>query len=392
LPAWAQRNIVNLSEARRQTALRFLRDLRLQGFSQQTVISYIQTFRVLGSNGKPYEELTAEDLAVWMEKTSSNGWSVNTVNMTRKNAKRFLRWVHGCKSSKDPTPEPLKVIRKLTMRRELPRQIFSREEIKRLLDACDNQRDRAMLFVAYESGARLGEILGMKVGDAEFDQFGAKIHISGKTGARIIRLIESVPDFRLWLSMHPQKTDPQAPVWTSLKRKGEPIGDMGFQMVLQRLQKRAGITKHIHPHLIRHTRATHLATVLTEAQMRMFFGWTKRSDMPEVYVHLSGRDVDATLLKHYGIELEAPTESALEPKTCAWCRAANSPSAKFCQGCNAPLDPASAQRAAENQKKKMEFMDRILERLHQEAPSVLDNIFRESKKEMAELATMSHEE
>jgi integrase/recombinase XerD len=50
--------------------------------------------------------------------------------------------------------------------------------------------------------------------------------------------------------------------------------------------------------------------------MREYFGWTKSSDMPKVYVHLSGRDVDSTLLKHYGIKVEVPKEKEFEPKAC----------------------------------------------------------------------------
>lgn len=50
--------------------------------------------------------------------------------------------------------------------------------------------------------------------------------------------------------------------------------------------------------------------MLTEAQMRVYFGWIKDSEIPSIYVRLSGRDVDATLLKHYGVKAEEPSETA----------------------------------------------------------------------------------
>ena len=40
-----------------------------------------------------------------------------------------------------------------------------------------------------------------------------------------------------------------------------------------------------------------MANYLTEAQMNVYFGWTQGSDMPGVYVHLSGRDIDDAILK-----------------------------------------------------------------------------------------------
>jgi len=47
-----------------------------------------------------------------------------------------------------------------------------------------------------------------------------------------------------------------------------------------------------------------MANYLTEAQMNLYFGWVQGSDMPSVYVHLSGRDVDDAILKANGIITE----------------------------------------------------------------------------------------
>jgi site-specific recombinase XerD len=68
-----------------------------------------------------------------------------------------------------------------------------------------------------------------------------------------------------------------------------------------KLAKMAKIGKNVYPHLFRHSRATHLADKLTEAQMKIYFGWSGRSDVPSVYVHLSGRDVEEAILKLHGV-------------------------------------------------------------------------------------------
>ncbi len=55
---------------------------------------------------------------------------------------------------------------------------------------------------------------------------------------------------------------------------------------------------------------------LKEPEMREFFGWGKNSEMPAVYVHLSGRDVDNSVLGIYGIkEAESFQEPVLEVET-----------------------------------------------------------------------------
>jgi integrase/recombinase XerD len=44
-----------------------------------------------------------------------------------------------------------------------------------------------------------------------------------------------------------------------------------------------------------------MANYLTEAKMNAYFGWIQGSDMPSIYVHLSGRDIDDAVLKANGI-------------------------------------------------------------------------------------------
>lgn len=117
--------------------------------------------------------------------------------------------------------------------------------------------------------------------------------------------------------------------------------------------------------------------------MREYFGWRKNSDMPEVYVHLSMRNVNEALLKHYGIKVEAAKEDTLTPKVCPWCKTMNSPSARFCQSCNVPLDPVSATKAAESQKQKFQFVMDVFSDLAKGAS--LEDALRDRRKELQAL-------
>jgi len=60
--------------------------------------------------------------------------------------------------------------------------------------------------------------------------------------------------------------------------------------------------------------------------------------MPSIYVHLSGRDVDSSVLSIYGIK---DTSEAAEPKLkaelCPRCKEANDPASRFCHKCGLPL-------------------------------------------------------
>lgn len=145
----------------------------------------------------------------------------------------------------------------------------------------------------------------MKIGDIEFDQYGALINVDGKTGKREIRLVESVDILKKWLKVHPRGEDPDAALCWS--QKGGSLARYSWSRILTKLAERAGIEKKVHPHLLIHFRATHLVEEgLTEMQLRKIFGWTRKSNMPSVYVHLSRQDTDEAILNLHGIEFDSP--------------------------------------------------------------------------------------
>jgi integrase/ribosomal protein L40E len=385
-----------LSSARQRKVEEFLKEKVLQGREPTTIRCYLEAILTLGTDGKPYEELTREDLLEWMQrlpylrKDGKNGgkYHPNTVEKLKRLGKSFLLWVHNNGDGRKEVPETLKVIRYKQPRIDLRKDILSEEDVRKLVDAAERQRDRALIFVCYESGARAGELLSLRLRDVKLDRYGAVLLLKGKTGTRRIRLIQSVPDLQLWLNMHPFKDDPDAPLWISRQGGVKPITKMRFCELLKTCARRAGLQKHVHPHLLRHSRATHLASVLTEAQMREFFGWTKRSQMPAIYVHLSGRDVDKTLLRHYGIEVdEAKRSEALEPIDCPRCQSKSPPGAKFCVRCGMALSREAIAAHKEPSEVADELMGLLIRELIRTEPERLERILRsqEIKQRLAEL-------
>jgi integrase len=179
-----------------------------------------------------------------------------------------------------------------------------------------------------------------------FDQFGAILRVSGKTGDRRVRVISSAPALTTWLEHYEGADDPEAYLWPPRSNSNHdtnyPAVHGSILKMLNVLAKRAGIKKHVHPHLFRHSRATILASKLTEAQMKEYFGWTQSSKMASTYVHLSGRDVDKALLAIYHINPEqaSETQASLKMKSCSRCKEENAPSSRFCSRCGNPLDIA----------------------------------------------------
>lgn len=169
---------------------------------------------------------------------------------------------------------------------KLPEELLTPDDIGALMDFADDTMQRALIITLYETGCRVGELLGLCRKHIQMDAMGAVLIMDGKTGMRRVRVIEAAPFLDEWISEGSFKQE-------------EPIFQISYAAFRKRLQVlaiRASIAKRIYPHLFRHSRATFLAGYLTEAQLCSYHGWTIGSSMTRIYVHLRSQDLDSTLL------------------------------------------------------------------------------------------------
>ncbi len=157
-----------------------------------------------------------------------------------------------------------------TDRVELPRtwrrlpNALSRDEVARLLDAGDPDartywRDRALLEFAYASGVRVSELIGLKLRDVDMAEGLATV--AGK-GAKE-RLVPVGRTALRALDAYLRETRPRlarggAEAAVFLNARGRPLSRMGVWKILRRMSERAGITRRVTPHTLRHSFATHL--------------------------------------------------------------------------------------------------------------------------------------
>jgi len=82
------------------------------------------------------------------------------------------------------------------------------DDVKPMIDETKNARDAALIAVAFDSGARSGELKSLTVGDVSDHEQGLQIFVDGKKGQRSVSLIPAVPYLNRWLSDHPAPDDP----------------------------------------------------------------------------------------------------------------------------------------------------------------------------------------
>jgi site-specific recombinase XerD len=334
---------------------RFLDHLESRGVTLSRRIRYLIDLTRLADmfNAKNFEDASKQDIERIILEHGRLNLSDATKTGFRVATKRFYRWL------KDPNdleyPPEVKWIKTTTKNGHnmLPEDLLTEEEVMALVAAAERPRDKALVAMIYDSGGRIGELLTLQRRNVTFDEHGAVIVVDGKTGQRRERLILSVPFLAEWMEAHPQKL-PEAPLWVH-SRQGchqdgiVPMDYYSARKLLLRLKAKAKLKKAVNPHAFRHARATHLAKLLTEAQMKQMFGWTQDSKMAARYVHLSGRDVDDALLRAHGLQPRVEEETPkLTVVKCVRCGLQNSTIHKLCSRCGMPLDLKTALEMKEN--------------------------------------------
>ncbi len=155
-------------------------------------------------------------------------------------------------------------------RLELPRtwrrlpDVISREEALRLLEAPDVAdrlywRDKALLEFAYATGVRVSELITIQVRDLALAEAFATVFGKGSK-ERIVPVgrsaVRALDLYLRELRPHLDRGHGEGAVF--LSGQGRPLSRMGVWKILRKHVKRAGITKRVKPHTIRHTFATHL--------------------------------------------------------------------------------------------------------------------------------------
>lgn len=340
---WAQRTLDNLPTNRRRDVQGFLQVLSDDGVTQGTQQIYIRMLKTLDGS-KSYKQQTEGDIRAWARVLDAS-YAPETAALYKLKARKFLTWIHRSHLNGQKYPPCVRWIKRKRDKANYGGEVLTPAEIKSLIGAASNQRNRALLFLGYEAGLRASELTNLKIKDIEFDQFGAILRINGKTGQRRVRVHDAAPDLLAWVNLCPHKGNSEAPLWPSQKTRTRPIKRRTLTALVKKCAKNAGLTKRISPHSLRHARCTHLCGVLREPQLRVYFGWSPNSKTPSRYVHLSGADLDSDLFEYWGIKPreDGDQEGPLKAKVCSRCSTENSATARFCWRCWAAFDTAKSE-------------------------------------------------
>ena len=234
------------------TALRqrMIEDMRLRNFSPHTIEAYVLAVKQFARHfGQSPEQLSAEQARQYLlhlVQDQKASWS--RYNLARCG----LQFLYRVTLGRDEWFKKLPCAR---VPRKLP-TVLSPDEVRRLLDVvAHHPKHKALLITLYGAGLRISEALNLKPGDIDGQRM--FIHVRSGKGNKdrmvklSVHLLAVLRDY--WRACHPdlwlfpQTRDPQ-----------RPMDEGTAHRIVSRSARRAGITRRVSPHTLRHSYATHL--------------------------------------------------------------------------------------------------------------------------------------
>lgn len=153
---------------------------------------------------------------------------------------------------------PAKTVRAPKASRQLPK-VLDVDQLGVLLDSQISNileiRDKAMFEIFYSSGLRLSELVSLDIADADCDEAVVRVRHGKGSKERWIPLgSKAITAIRNWLLVRPDLTTDA--LFTS--KQGKRISQRAVQLRLEQAAQKNGLVEHVHPHMLRHSFASHL--------------------------------------------------------------------------------------------------------------------------------------
>jgi len=264
-----------------------------RGLAERTVASYRGDLARWEDwcEGEDVPPLEAEpdDVRGFLAAERERGLSERSVSRALSAMRGFYRF---CVAAGRRETDPTELVKARELPRRLPRAL-SREEVATILrqpdvDSPAGVRDRAMLEVAYGSGLRVSELVGLHGADLQLEE--GFIRCRGKGGKE--RLVPLGRQARRWVERYvagPRQgyLRSRAEPHLFLTQKGGSMSRQWFGRLLKRYADAAGIDPdRVSPHVLRHSFATHLLEGDADLRAVQLMLGHARIATTEIYTHV----------------------------------------------------------------------------------------------------------
>ena len=224
---------------------------KLEGLSKKTLISYKNfLLRLNVFFTKPCSTITTMDLRMFLSMVSKDR-QASTVNGYITYLKNFFGWLQNEEYIfKNPAA-------KLAFTK-VPKIIlegYKPDNLEKLRDACETEKEKALFELLESTACRISEISNITVNDINWSE--RSIKVTGKGNKQRIVYFSSRAKLHIkkYLATRKGKSDY---IFISDHAPYQPIKQRALQLIINKIQKRSGVTERVHCHKFRRTQATYL--------------------------------------------------------------------------------------------------------------------------------------
>jgi integrase/recombinase XerD len=250
-------------------------ELKVRGFSPLTVRNYsFFVKKFLQKINKEVDDLNEDDVKEYLGGMFEDK-SKNTVMLAAASLKFFF--VEILKKDFSNVKMPKK-------ERKLP-DVLTKEEVKLFIEGADNIKSKLIISLLYSSGMRVSELVNMKVEDLDLNEKIGWVR-KGKGGKdRLLTISTNLSDeLREFFS---EKGKDYVYVFS----KSKPLTTRNIQKIIKGTRERAGITKKVTPHTLRHSFATHLLEQGNDIRLIQAMLGHSSLNTTQMYTHISSQQI-----------------------------------------------------------------------------------------------------
>ena len=225
---------------------------RIDGLSDKTLGNYRCNLEMFAARvNKSAAKVTTDDIRGYISYLDETRHLKDTSLQTHINTLRaFFGWLHTEEKIKK---NPMSKIKSLKLDKKGARQALTVEELERLRDACKTYREKALIEFLVSTGCRLSEIAQLRAADLNLAD--RSVQVTGKGDKD--RVVYFSVRARLMVQEYIVQRKGGDGLFVSNKSPYEPLKPRAIQRIVRSLSERAGLEGRVHPHLLRHTFATH---------------------------------------------------------------------------------------------------------------------------------------
>ncbi len=263
---------------------RMLEELQRRNYSPATIRSYVRHVAVFAQYfNRPPDQLGAEHIReyqLYLVRERKLAWS--TYNQIVSALRFFYAKTLNQQFMLQHIPFPREP-------QQLP-TVLSPAEVAQLLEAPPHLKSRALLMTMYAAGLRISEVTRLRVSDIDSQRMTITVHQGKGKKDRVVMLS---PVLLETLRQYWRRRKPKEWLFPG-QRHGKPIGCNAAFFIFQNAARRAGLTKKISPHSLRHSFATHLLESGTDLRtIQVLLGHSNLKATTR-YLHVSQQHVRTT--------------------------------------------------------------------------------------------------